>query len=287
MKLLEKLLFETEAIKVACETSPFWYTSGTIGPYFINTHFLYDGEKEATNLLDIIDKSLNSPLELAKILWDKVVDFYKTNERYKSVMDTFYNELKNIDEFKNSSFVSGGERRDWFFSIVIAFLSKKEHLFIFKDLSIYTKDKKIENIGNKKVSHIADLITQASSYERAWIPAVKKIGANITFSASVVDRNQGGFDFLKSNKIYPYSSVVINEDFFKTAKINGVINDEQYNQIIEFTKDTNKFGKEFILNNVNFLKKSLVNSDNSISSKAKRCLSDNPYEINFENINIF
>ena len=32
-------LFKTNAIKFCEENKPFWYTSGKIGPYFINTHF--------------------------------------------------------------------------------------------------------------------------------------------------------------------------------------------------------------------------------------------------------
>ena len=39
MKDLMSLLFETHAFKVAEANNPFWYTSGKIGPYFVNTHF--------------------------------------------------------------------------------------------------------------------------------------------------------------------------------------------------------------------------------------------------------
>ncbi len=37
-KLIEGL-FETDAIKVCPAGKPFWYTSGKIGPYYVNTHF--------------------------------------------------------------------------------------------------------------------------------------------------------------------------------------------------------------------------------------------------------
>ena len=40
-------LFETNAIKFCEENKPFWYTSGKIGPYFINTHFVYGNENDA------------------------------------------------------------------------------------------------------------------------------------------------------------------------------------------------------------------------------------------------
>ena len=33
-------LFETEAIRMAPADHPFWYTSGMLGPFYCNTHFL-------------------------------------------------------------------------------------------------------------------------------------------------------------------------------------------------------------------------------------------------------
>ncbi len=48
-------LFKTTAVRVCPENKPFWYTSGTIGPYYINTHFLYGSEKQANDLLTYID----------------------------------------------------------------------------------------------------------------------------------------------------------------------------------------------------------------------------------------
>ena len=41
-------LFETKAVKFCEENKPFFLTSGTISPYFVNTHFLYGNEAEAT-----------------------------------------------------------------------------------------------------------------------------------------------------------------------------------------------------------------------------------------------
>ena len=49
MSNLVSYLFQTNAFKVCPDNKPFWYTSGKIGPYFINTHFLYGSEKEAVD----------------------------------------------------------------------------------------------------------------------------------------------------------------------------------------------------------------------------------------------
>ena len=59
-------LFETNAIKFCEENKPFWYTSGKIGPYFINTHFVYGNENDAKELLSFIDDKLSDKLTLPK-----------------------------------------------------------------------------------------------------------------------------------------------------------------------------------------------------------------------------
>ena len=284
MIFLEETLFKTSAIKVSAAYTPFWYTSGTIGPYFINTHFLYGGENAANDLLKFIDENLNEPIPFVNKLTERVLDFYKSNSLYKQIVDDFYGMIKDNPNFIESQFISGGERRDWFFSITIAHLSQKEHLFIFKNLDICNLKEKITNINNARISHIADLITQASSYERAWIPAIKNINGNFVFSASVVDRAQGGKEFLSTQKIDSFSAVIVDENFFEDAKNSGVINEIQLELIKQFTKNPDEYGKNFLIKYPEFLKKSINSNDKSIKSKAERCIKENPYKIDFNKI---
>lgn len=286
MNIIEESLFKTGAIRCSNENSPFWYTSGTIGPFFINTHFLYGGENEANLLLKFIDENLSDKSDFTKRLTDKILDFYTNNELFSRAVDLFYGEIKNDPSFHNASFISGGERRDWIFSIPIAHLSGKPHLFIFKDLSIYSKDGKIDDIQNAKVAHIADLITQASSYERAWIPAIKKINGDIIFSGSIVDRMQGGAEFLQKSGIKSYSSVFIDESFFNNAKNAGLISEKQYQAIKDFTQNSNDYGRNFLTKNINFLKESISSTNKSTKDKAARCVSENPYNIDFNSLGI-
>ena len=82
---LIKWLFETAAVRVCPQDKPFWYTSGSIGPYYINTHFLYGSEEKANELLSFIDKEKENIIDLpAKLL-------EKTGENY--VQDNIYNGL--------------------------------------------------------------------------------------------------------------------------------------------------------------------------------------------------
>ena len=48
-------LFKTNAVRVAPEQTPFWYTSGRLGPFYINTHFIVKDEENAVRLLKNIE----------------------------------------------------------------------------------------------------------------------------------------------------------------------------------------------------------------------------------------
>lgn len=122
-------------LRFALITSHFGIHHGKIGPYFINTHFLYGSENEAAELLSFIDVEKENKLEVPKKVLDKCLEQYNSNIIYKEVVDEmvkYINENLNIDEI---DYVSGGERRDWFFSNIVAYLLKKPYITTFKDLS--------------------------------------------------------------------------------------------------------------------------------------------------------
>ena len=73
-------LFETKAVKFCEENKPFFLTSGTIAPYFVNTHFLYGNEAEATEFLSYIDTLLEDRINLPKKVFEKVLAQYEKNK---------------------------------------------------------------------------------------------------------------------------------------------------------------------------------------------------------------
>ncbi len=288
MNIIEKLLFETNAIRVAPAESPFWYTSGMVGPYFINTHFLFGGESDANRLLSFIDDNISKDrVEFANEISKMVINFYNSNKIYRDVIDFFYDGLRNEPSFNSADYISGGERRDWFFSIMIANLASKKHIFISKDLDTFSTDGVVDTLKNRKLAHLADLVTEASSYKRSWIPAIDKKEGKMIFSGAVVDRNQGGKDFFISEKIDFFSLVTINDEFFVDANRANIINSKQLELIRAFTKDPVEYGKEFIINNREFLKQSLKSTDKGIQSKSKKLINENPYNFDEKFLNSF
>lgn len=285
MSDLMSYLFETNAIKFCEENKPFWYTSGKIGPYFINTHFVYGNEKDAVELLSFIDECLANKLSLPEKVFERVLKQYQTNEIYKNVIDTMIKYIEENINIAEIDYVSGGERRDWFFSNIIAHLLNKPHLSIYKDLSVVVSDsnfktaESINSLDGKKVLHVADLITVASSYIRAWIPAIKNLGSQICWSCVVVDRMQGGKDKVEAEGVKSLSLVQVDKNLFQRALELGIINKTQLDMLNGFFENPDETMKNFLIVHPEFLE-SALQSDEKTKKRAQLLIEGNLYGLN-------
>lgn len=278
-------LFQTKAIKFCDENKPFWYTSGKIGPYFINTHFVYGSEEEAAKLLSYIDECLSDKKTLPQKVFKKVLAQYENNEIYHNVINSMKDYIEKNINISEIDYISGGERRDWFFSNIIAYLLGKPHICIFKDLTAVISDSNFESttpaekITNKKVLHIADLVTVASSYIRAWIPAIKSLGGTMCWSCSVVDRMQGGKEKIENEGVKPYSLVQVDNTLFETALQKGIINEKQLEMLEGFFKDPDGTMRQFLINHPDFLENAL-HSDEKTVKRARLLVENDLYGLN-------
>ena len=251
-------LFTTKAIRVCDPDHPFWYTSGSLGPFYINTHFLYENEQEATKFLLIIeDGAWSDRIELPAFLLQDLLRQYKASKTFRMVTDLIVDKAKTIP----FDFISGGERRDFFFSILPAYFLGKPHLSIFKDMqAVYTSadfSKTVPvyeaSLEGKRALHIADLITEASSYTRAWIPVIREFGAEIEDTLVIVDRRQGGEEALLSEGVRLHSFARIDRALFERARDKGDISNEQKNMIDYFMDDPKKFMSYFFESHPNYI----------------------------------
>ena len=284
MSNLVSYLFETNALRICPDNKPFWYTSGKIGPYYINTHFLYGSEQDAVNLLKFIDSEKENKETLPKKVFEETLNHYNTNEIYKNVINemiAFIKENINVDEI---DYISGGERRDWFFSNIVANILSKPHITIYKDLSIVvtnsTFEKEIDKseVKGAKVLHIADLITEASSYIRAWIPAIKSLEAEIVWSTVVVDRMQGGKEKLENENVKSLSMINIDTSLFEKALSMNIINETQFEMLKNFYENPDETMRNFLISHPEFLENALA-SDEKTAARAKLCIDSNLYNL--------
>ena len=284
MKEVVSYLFKTNAIRFCEENKPFWYTSGKIGPYFINTHFVYGNEEDAVKLLSYIDEALANHETLPKKVFEKVYKQYQENEIYKNIIDIMKKYIEENIDINSIDYISGGERRDWFFSNMLAYLFKKPHISIYKDLSAVISDsnfeetKKAENIEGKKVLHIADLITVASSYIRAWIPAIENLGAKMVASCVVVDRMQGGKEKIEEKGVKSLSLVQVDKSLFKEALKLNIINENQEKMLEGFFENPDETMRKFLIEHPEFIENSL-NSDEKTKKRAKLLVEQDLYNL--------
>lgn len=284
MSNLVSYLFETNALRICPDNKPFWYTSGKIGPYYINTHFLYGSEQDAVDLLKFIDSEKENKETLPKKVFEETLNHYNTNEIYKNVINemiAFIKENINVDEI---DYISGGERRDWFFSNIVANILSKPHITIYKDLSMIVTDSTFEKeldkseVKGAKVLHIADLITEASSYIRAWIPAIKSLEAEIVWSTVVVDRMQGGKEKLENENVKSLSMINIDTSLFEKALSMNIINETQFEMLKNFYENPDETMRNFLIAHPEFLENALA-SDEKTAARAKLCIDSNLYNL--------
>lgn len=286
MNTIVSYLLDTNAFKICPKDKPFWYTSGKIGPYFINAQFLYGSENDANTFLDFINSELenSNKLDIPKNIFEKVYSQYQTNSIYQDVinqMKIFIENNINIDEI---DYISGGERRDWYFSNIIANLLNKPHITIFKDLSTivssydFSNTYELTSLKNKKVLHIADLLNQASSYIRAWVPAIEKLDGKIVWSMVAVDRMQGGKQKLENLGINSLAMVEIKPELFIQIHNMGIINDSQLKMLNDFYKNPDETMRNFLISHPDFLKNAL-SSDEKSAKRAKLCIDGNLYNL--------
>ena len=280
-ELLVKWLFETKALRISPENEPFFYTSGKIGPFYINTHFLYGSEEKANELLKVIDENKGDPNNLYYVLNKKVEENYNSDDIYKQLIDNMVKFAEANIDLNNIDYISGGERRDWFFSLMMAKLLKKKHITIFKDMSVAMFDEngvsEIDKLGEANVLHVADLITEASSYERAWIPAIEKLEAKIAASLVVIDRRQGGKELLNKYDVKSYSMGDIDLGLFDKAIAMGYINKAQYDLVKAYIENPDRSMKEFVREHPEFLENAL-NSNSKLAERAKLCIEKGFYK---------
>ena len=256
-------LFSTHAVRVCDAEAPFWYTSGKIGPFYINTHFLFGSEKDAVSLLAAIEKAAEGDrLLFPKTILSILLEQYHTNAIFRMITDKVTEKAKALD----FDFISGGERRDFFFSILPAYFLEKPHLSIFKDeSSVYSDAGFSKTVSSDSVAlqgqkslHIVDLVTEASSYTRAWLPVIRKLGAKMEDTITVIDRQQGGEDVLKKEGVRLFSLFLIDSFLFDAAKDSKEIDEKQYQLVKQFLNEPEGFMPAFIKSHPDFIEKQIL-----------------------------
>ena len=278
MTLLLKEIIETKALQFAVADQPFWYTAGNFGPYYINTQYLYGSAAEAEVLLREIETELEWMPSFYYRLLVAVQEQIKKNEIYKKVIDLSVEKLKSSFDLSQVDLISGGERRDYFFSIAIANVLGKPHLSIRKDKStcLHAYERSSgwggtlmqENgyfciaqpdLGSKRILHISDIIAKGASWVQIWLPAVENLGGKIKFGFAVMERSQGGLQILAELGIEAVALEEANSSLFKAAHEENALSDYQFELATNYLQNPDFFERDFLRRHPDFLEKEISN----------------------------
>ena len=238
---LIRALVESEALRVAPASDVFWYTSGKVGPYYINTHFLYGGAQAAAALLDFIEENADpSDGSFTAQLSAQIATMYERDYRYGAVIDRLAAAADETGEAYD--FISGGQRRDWFFSVGVAARLQRPHLYLYKDRSASVAEKagggqEAPDLSGVRTIHVADLVTEASSYLRSWVPALRERGAEMGAAVNVVDRDQGGIAALQAQGVNASALLRVDGALFDALLQEGLVDAGQHDRWQAYYRD--------------------------------------------------
>lgn len=243
-----KRIHDTKAVSIwNRKTGPiFWYAASVPGPFYVNTELVIGPELSANLLKQITTIVAETPVaaERAQKLETLIMGAFEKDETFQNVIETLV--ARTHLEFPEGAFslISGGERRDWLFSIPMAKLMNMRHAYLFKNGDIYCE----QGLQSGEIAlHVSDLINNAASYFDAWLPILSKNGLSCVGTVCVNSRGSNGVDRLKANgqKVVALNS--IDTSFFEKSKATGLIDEGTLEEIKLFFVSAQEWASTYLM----------------------------------------
>lgn len=178
----------------------FPYTSGQIGPYFVQSAVVMDRGRDYSQVI----------LDMTNLVY----------------------EIDGEKETRDDFVISGGETRDWIFSNPVASNIEVPHASIYKDGKIIGA-----NMDEREVYHVADLNNEGSSPRDLWVPAIKKAGGKIENIFFYVDRMEDGVQVMNDLGLRSHCLVPLDGSSWNYLKDEGVFSEKAYINLMERMED--------------------------------------------------
>jgi orotate phosphoribosyltransferase len=244
---LMKLILDSKALSIwNHKTGPvFWYVAGVPGPFYLNTELMI-GQAVAEKLLERITAILAETPDVAaraKQVEAVVMGAYRQTPDFQTVVQALIAKAKQ--EFPNGTYdiVSGGERRDWLFSLPFAIETGVPHLFLFKDGSVYGEP---QPKAGSRALHISDLINNAASYIDVWLPALERAGIACAGTLTVNTRGSAGIDRLQKVNCKVVALNRVDLDFFKQLQQNQLIDAATLDEIAIYFSSSQQWAERYL-----------------------------------------
>jgi hypothetical protein len=149
-------------------------------------------------------------------------------------------------EWKPGSYqmISGGERRDWLFSIPFAQLADMPHLFLFKNKTHFCEQ---PVKAGQNVLHVSDLINNAASFLDLWQPALQSMQLGCAGNLCVNLRGENGLRRLTEAKQKTVSLVTIDLNFFRHLRDEKLITQAVFEEISIFFGSAQDWAAKYLI----------------------------------------
>lgn len=235
---LTRRILETHAVSIwNREKGPiFWYAAGTPGPFYVNTELVLGAElsgKLLSGITSVVEGTSDSALRAQKLA-PLMMESFEKDDFYQSIIATMAVRAQESFGPGAFSFVSGGERRDWLFSIPLARVLGVEHIYLFKNGEAHCEN---PWAPGAKTLHVSDLVNNAASHFDAWFPILEKNGLSCPGTVCVNTRGTNGLSRLEAvgHKVVALNGVGM--PFFETCCRNGLIGQEIVDEMRLFFDD--------------------------------------------------
>jgi len=105
---------------------------------------------------------------------------------------------------------------------------------------------------------------------------VKNRNGKLVWSFSIVDRKQGGAEYLKSQGTESFSMINIDRGLFDEALRLGIINPGQHKMVLDYLENPRESMRNFLIEHPEFLENALK-ADEKTRERAKICIDKNIY----------
>ncbi len=224
----------------------FWYALGVPGPFYLNTELMI-GRELSVRILTKIDAILAEsadPSTRAHHIEKTILAAYSDKSAYHRIVSALADKAREIFPPRSYTLVSGGERRDWLFSIPFAHEIGVRHLFLFKDQSSYCKESVHKD---EHVLHVADLINNAASYFDNWLPMLTRLETHCVGTAAVNVRGEEGQKRLSEAGCKIAALNIIDAAFFDECRNQGLIDEATRDELTLFLKSNSEWASRYLM----------------------------------------
>lgn len=174
----------------------FPYTSGEIGPYYVQSGVVQNDGHDYNGAIDDMSELVRSAVGEKRV---------------------------------GGIIISGGETRDWIFSLPVALKLYRPHVMLYNDGKMVGASGEIKG---REVVHVADLNNEGSSPRDKWVPIIKKAEGTIRDIFFYVDRMEGGVDVVKDLGLNSHAVVPLDEHAWDYLQKTGVVSAEVYRNLM-------------------------------------------------------